>query len=565
MSDIAQLENLIRLGHYARARNLAQELLTNDADLKVKQLYALSLSKSGVPEAAQEYLEGVAATHPDDAETMGILGGIYKELFKKNQSSKFAIQSRDTYDKNFQLTKNYYTGINAATMSMLAGNARRGKEIAQEVLTILKHSDTDFWEAATQGEAFFILKDRAKSEDAYRRARAMAGTDWGKINSVYNQLWLLKHYLPVPGELLKIFSPPVVVSFTGHMMDHPERPTPRFPDYIEGDVKSAIVSAIRTLNAKIGYTSVACGADILFAEAMDEEGGEVNLYLPFKQEDFIESSVRFAGAQWVERFMRLVNKHPVTFVTPDGYENHPDLFNLTTSILFGLSSLRSAANHQEPMLLTVLSDRDLAKKAGGVRDTLSVWPFRKNHVTINPDVYLKGTTAASVDAIRAEQQAYDRPVLYLVCCDLDTDEKINATLMAALEDASLPPAAVDVKGNHLIACFKTIFSAFEFCELVTKTMIKPFQQKNTMRISLHVGPLQINTDNVRQQLSGYLIDTLERLHTMTLAGSIYATSLIAAILALEPQKYSFDYVDTVASAGNTKDLDVFKVRIMKRI
>ena len=65
---------------------------------------------------------------------MGILGGIYKELFKKNQSPKYAVLARDTYAKNFEITKNYYTGINAATMSTLAGQGQRGKEIAKQVL-----------------------------------------------------------------------------------------------------------------------------------------------------------------------------------------------------------------------------------------------------------------------------------------------------------------------------------------------------------------------------------------------------------------------------------------------
>ena len=129
MTDIAQLENLIYLGHYAQARTRAQDLLQTSDDLRIKQIYALSLSKSGVPEAAQEYLESITIDHPDDPETMGILGGIYKELFKKNQSSKYALLSRDTYDKNFQLTKNYYTGINAASMSTLAGQARRGRRL----------------------------------------------------------------------------------------------------------------------------------------------------------------------------------------------------------------------------------------------------------------------------------------------------------------------------------------------------------------------------------------------------------------------------------------------------
>ena len=559
MSDIAQLESLVHLGHYARARNLAHELLSKTDDLRAKQLYALSLSKSGVPEAAQEYLEGVAKDHPDDPETMGILGSIYKELFKKNKSPKFATLSRDTYEKNFQLTKSYYTGINAAAMSMLAGQARRGKEIAAEVLTILKNPEYDFWEAATQAEAYLLLKERPKAEESYRHARSMASTDWGKVSSVYNQLWLLKHYLPVPAGLLTLFSPPVVVSFTGHMIDRPGRPSPRFPASIEPEIKRDIQAALRKINAKIGYCSLACGSDILFAEAMEEEGGEVNLFLPFRLEDFVESSINFAGQQWVDRFHRLVNKHPVTYLTQEGYENHPDLFNLTAYILFGLSALRSSASHGEPTLLMVLSERDLSKRMGGVRDTLSLWPYPKNRVTINPDIYVSDNRETEGSTAR---EISERPVLYMVCCDLP-DEKVKATLLENMDVSSIPPVVFEVKEKQLIAGFKTILGAMEFCDLIAKVSVWPFQQKNTVRISMHVGPVRIDPLKIEQPLTGTSIVALERLHSMTIPGSIYTTAFVAAILALDVDKYSFDYVDTLTAGENSKDLDIFKVGVHK--
>lgn len=565
MSDISHLENLIHLGHYAQARTRAQELLLNGADLRVKQLYALSLSKSGVPEAAQEYLESVVRDLPDDPETMGILGGIYKELFKKNQSSKYAILARDTYDKNFKLTKNYYTGINAASMSTLAGQSRRGKEIAQEVLTVLKDPENDFWEAATQAEAYLLLKERAKSEESYIRARKLAVMDWGKINSVYNQLWLLKHYLPVPGEVLKLFSPPVAVGFVGHMIDHPERLQPRFPPYMEGDVKQAILNAIKALNAKIGYCCLACGGDILFAEAMEEVGGEVNLFLPFKQEDFIEASVSFAGEEWVKRFTRLVNKYPVTYLTQESYEDHGDLFSLQSSVIFGLSAMRSMANHQEPMLISVLSEQDRKKKVGGTRDTVALWPFQKNHIIVNPDVFLNHVPEPVKEEPEPVQPVPDRPVLYFVCCDLALDDKLNKTILTEMESSSLPPVVLDLRDDHMIAGFKTIFSAMEFCDVITKTMMRPFQQKITARISLHVGPLRINTDGIKQKLSGGIIDMIEQLHNLTLPGTIYATGIVAAILALDNKKYSFDYVDTLTTPGVAKDLDIFKVRVHRAV
>ena len=562
MTDIAHLENLIHMGHYAQARTRAQELLLSRSDLRIKQLYALALSKSGVPEAAQEYLEAIIKDSPEDPETNGILGSVYKELFKKNQSSKYAVLARDTYDKNFQITKSYYTGINAASMSTLAGQGRRGKEIAQEVLQVLKDPENDFWEAATQAEAYLLLKERAKSEEAYVRARKLAATDWGKISSVYNQLWLLKHYLPIPTNVLKVFSPPVVVAFVGHMIDHPNRAHPRFPASIEAGVKNALLNNIKSINAKIGYCSLACGGDILFAEAMEELDGELNLFLPFRQSDFIEASVRFAGEGWVERFNRLVNKYPVTYMSQGTYDGHADLFLLQTGIIFGQSILRSLSNHQEPTLLSVLSESDNKRKTGGTRDTVGLWPYPKNHISVNPDVFFSNSIAPVLEEKQEFQPVSDRPVLYVVCCDLASDEKLNNALMNEMESGSLPqPIVLDIKDDHMMAGFKTVFGAMELCEAISKIMVRPFQHTSNIRTSLHVGPIHINPEIVKQELSGDVINMIERLHKLTLRGSIYATSVVAAVLALESKKFSFDYIDTLSTPGEAKDLDVFKVHV----
>ena len=74
-----------------------------------------------------------------------------------------------------------------------------------------------------------------------------------------------------------------------------------------------------------------------------------------------------------------------------------------------------------------------------------------------------------------------------------------------------------------------------------------------------------NSEELRQNLAGDVIDMVERLHKITLPGSVYATGIVAAILALDPNKYSFDYIDTLTTEGTAKDLDVFKVRMQKLV
>ena len=124
--SIAHIESLINQGKYFEARTKAEDALKHSDELRLKQLFALSISKSGAPEAAMEFMEPVYKQFPNDPESAGILGSIYKELFKKNQSTVFAIKSRDTYFQNFTTTPNYYTGINAASMSAMAGQASHG-------------------------------------------------------------------------------------------------------------------------------------------------------------------------------------------------------------------------------------------------------------------------------------------------------------------------------------------------------------------------------------------------------------------------------------------------------
>ncbi len=167
MTKVEHIEKLIHQGHYFEARSVATNALTESDDLRLKQLHALAMSKSGGSGNARNYLEPIYKQHPEDPETAGILGGIYKELFKNSQDTKFALLSRDTYHKNFTLTGNYYTGINAATMSIIAGKAVKGKEIANELVRRLSATTSDFWELATLAEAHLLVKDKARAMALY--------------------------------------------------------------------------------------------------------------------------------------------------------------------------------------------------------------------------------------------------------------------------------------------------------------------------------------------------------------------------------------------------------------
>lgn len=100
-------------------------------------------------------------------------------------------------------------------------------------------------------------------------------------------------------------APRLVLLFSGHMIDAPDRATPRFPAAREGAARAAIAGVVDALGAAPGDLALcggACGGDLLFAEAALARGAALELYLPFDEASFVSKSVDFAGADWRARY-----------------------------------------------------------------------------------------------------------------------------------------------------------------------------------------------------------------------------------------------------------------------
>ncbi|MBK8292497.1 MAG: hypothetical protein IPK96_17710 [Flammeovirgaceae bacterium] len=102
-NSINSIEDLINHGRYFEARARAEAAIQQDDSLRLKQLFALAVSKAGNHQLALDSLTAIYTANPGDSETAGILGGIYKDLFKKHQDSKYAILSRDTSQRILRL------------------------------------------------------------------------------------------------------------------------------------------------------------------------------------------------------------------------------------------------------------------------------------------------------------------------------------------------------------------------------------------------------------------------------------------------------------------------------
>ena len=102
-----------------------------------------------------------------------------------------------------------------------------------------------------------------------------------------------------------------VFLFSGHMIDAPTRPTPRFPAAKELIAAQRIAEALEKLVAgpeDLALTQGACGGDLLFTEACQKRGVPVQWLQPFDEPTFIQKSVVCHSETWRDRYLKAKTK-----------------------------------------------------------------------------------------------------------------------------------------------------------------------------------------------------------------------------------------------------------------
>ena len=151
----------------------------------------------------------------------------------------------------------------------------------------------DYWLAATRAEALLVLGRTHEVAKALASPAIAASQDHGARSSTARQLEMIAvRWRMNPkqrAELLAPLAPPGVVHFCGHMFAADEA--------AEARIKAAIDAALAAEKVGFAYGALACGADILFAEAALSHGVELHVVLPFEESIFqaAGATVSFVG------------------------------------------------------------------------------------------------------------------------------------------------------------------------------------------------------------------------------------------------------------------------------
>jgi tetratricopeptide (TPR) repeat protein len=417
---------LLALGRFAQAEKIFQELYRDlDPDDKVEELrvkakLALLANRLGRRNEAEQKLSDAVRAKAGDAEAQGILGRVYKDMWRTTWSEaaalpdkvkaawrNIAIARKSLASYEIAVRKNlasYFNGINVATLATLiehvaTANQRTIKppfnELAelQTIIRIAANSDlsnpgSEVWARATLGELCLILGQAEEALENYEQAIAETSLTLFNVQSMLEQVRLFqllgyKQETVEPvvalleGKLQKMPQPSA--SFTniaicsGHMIDAPGRKPARFPESKAELVRVQIEKQLETWKIQTGDLAIcggACGADTLFAEECLRRGAEVRLLLPQEIGDFVRDSVRHAGNEWVKRFHALREAAAMVAIQPVRLGPAPnDVSIYARNNLWIINSARvAAADTGKIRALLVWDEKPTGDGPGGTSD-----------------------------------------------------------------------------------------------------------------------------------------------------------------------------------------------------
>jgi hypothetical protein len=609
---VTRAENFLRTGEPLLAYNtVVRGLQLWPDDLRLRQLMGMALSRSGAIRRAYKWLRELRDAGARDGETLGPLARTQKDLAQRATTPRSRNRHLDAafeiYEAGYReavererLDDAYYTGINAATVALLRDDTGTAQRIARHVRQLceeaLRHSDQGpaaYWVRATLAEADLILGDLDRARVEYAQASASAGRRYGDISSTRRQALMLLQHLGEPTDWLQeaLAIPPVMV-FTGHMVDRPDRASPRFPVAHVEEVGTRIRREVERMQPVAAYGSAACGADILCLEAVHEVGGEIHIVLPFPPEEFRRVSVDYLqGSGWGRRFDRLIEVANEIHTVSEHYATGSEsTFEYTNLVLTGLGMLRGQMLDTDVAAITVWNGAR-GDGPGGTGTVVDIWRHHDFEVTrVDParpfDEPLPLAPAASAppapevpapsaygaltheiksmlfaDAVGYSGLTEDQIPIFI--------EEFLGTVAQLNRQTAHHPIHMEVAGDGLYMVFDEPRDAGHYgLALAERIDLRDWQSVGLpasmgIRVALHSGPVFCGPNPITglPMYTGPHTSRTARIEPITPPGQVYASASFAAVAAATGvEDLHFSYIGRTQLAKKHGSLALYYVR-----
>ena len=613
-------ERLLAQGEPLLAYDVVAEALALwPNDIRLRQLQGLALARSGATERANAILEELRHESQVDEETLGMLGRTYKDLATAAstpaQRETHLKRAAQIYGEAYQTTAGYWTGVNAATMNLVVGENEKACALANEVRAqCLKHIEDSagdqYWEFAALGEAALICRDLSEAEKWYTEAAKAGRGRFGDVQSSRrNARMILQYWREDPNWIDQYLPVSSVIVFAGHMIDRPDRSTPRFPKELESAVAKEIRAKIANLKPGFGFSSAACGSDILFLEAMLDAGAEISVVLPYNREDFARDSVDLAEG-WRVRFDRVLEKAARVVTASNQRLNIGGVsYEFCNQLCLGMASIRTRQLDANLIPLAVWNGMS-GDGPGGAATVVENWrslglkPIIVDLTKISPvaAVYLSRRSGTKADDRREHKrtkksgghppspgfgvtgtqplQHFSSRIVAILFADAVGFSKLSELEVPRFVQHFLGAIAQlgqnfrndviarNTWGDGLYFVFADVEVAGNFAlQLADLVAATKWQEKElpslNLRIALHAGPVYEFNDPITgsRSYSGTHVSRAARIEPITPPGQVYASEAFAALAAAKRTKHFMcDYVGRTPLAKGYGTLPTYHVR-----
>ncbi len=586
-------------GDYFQAFEVARKAIAAyPADESLKYLAVRALARSGAAGRALELYEEYGLKNTADLDIQMLHAGLVKDLALRSHSTeRWALlrESAMLYEKVYSASGDHVPAANAASLYLIAGAPDRATEWARRTLRACEKAprDTDmegYYRAASAAEAQLVLGDTAAASAALAEASPFARNRHAMRAATRRQLRIVCHTRNVDPALLQPIAAPPVLHYTGHMIDPPHL-RGRFPAEQEAAAAAGIAARLDRLGGGFAYGSLACGGDILFAEACLARGIELNIVLPFAIEEFKRLSVLRGGAVWGERFDRCVAKaRSLSYATEGEYLGDEMLFAYGSQLAMGLAILRAQNLESVPVQVALWDGEDTASRAGTAAD-VRTWQAQGRRSDIVP---LRGGSGEGVTATAIATDGEGSRVLTAWKYG-DVSRELHAIMFGDVVGFShVPERLLPVFQKGFMGRISETLDAFDGqvlyrnswgdavyailatpeagarCALEIQAALRQlnlramgFNHPLELRLAVHYGPIFRGRDYLtkNETFFGAHVTRAARIEPVTPPGEVYVTEAMAAALALSgASAVRPEYVGNTQLAKNYGSLRMYVLR-----
>lgn len=542
----------------------AQRQGLQDVRLDYQLIQALA-NTGNTQQALNHYRELDLGPEAHSEDWLALRGRLEKDLALRAQPRSWRQFARaaEAYEAAFKRHGGYYSAINAASMRLLAGQARQAHKLAEQTLELLAvRSAPDeierYYQHVTRAEALLLLGDAQACALALRQANPLLPQDTLRRSRTQQQLHLLCQELGLSTAPLRELQLPPVVLLRQH-----GRPPRRLQ-------RTQWPAPLRELIAQRSFINLCLQTpgDLLLCERLHEQGARLYLTLPVPAPELVRRWRQPSPHKCEERLTALLDKAQTVIVQRGFLPREQSWQNAEAQALtLGLSVLTAARTAMQWRLLELSWNEDGPRC---LRSELVAEPAREA---------ARAYALAGLPTVKPSSS--QRRMAGLIFADFSG--------FARLQDSLYPRYYREVIGGlarlldrhgQTVRVRKTWGDALHVVTddassaALIAVEVQAFMEKHRLRhdgmlgdlelrVAAHYAPVFSGYDEVEHLPAhfGTQLAFAARIEPVAPPGSIYVTENFAARLSFEsPQRYILEYAGEVELAKHYGAYRLFALR-----